>query len=89
MSGCSGSRFAQTIVPVAAGGGRAAFGKLCSACPLRARCTKAKAGRVVAVHPHELALQKARTDQKDPEWQGLYRATRPKVERKISHLTRK
>ena len=77
------------IVPVAAGGGRAAFGKLCSACPLRARCTKAKAGRVVAVHPHELALQRARADQKDPEWQGLYRATRPKVERKISHLTRK
>lgn len=77
------------IVPVAAGGGRAAFGKQCSACPLRAQCTKAKAGRVVAVHPHEDALQKARAAQKDPHWQALYRANRPKVERKISHLTRK
>jgi len=77
------------IVPVAAGGGRATFGKLCSACPLRAQCTKAKAGRVVAVHPHELALQKARVAQKDPAWQEVYRATRPKVERKISHLTRR
>jgi hypothetical protein len=77
------------IVPVAAGGGRAAFGKHCATCPLRAQCTKAKAGRVVAVHPHEHALQKARAAQKDPAWQALYRANRPKVERKISHLTRK
>ena len=49
----------------------------------------AKAGRVVEVHTHELVLQKARTAQKDPAWQAVYRATRPKVERKISHLTRK
>ena len=77
------------IVPVAAGGGRAAFGKLCATCPLRAQCTKAKAGRVVGVHPQELALQKARAAQKDPAWQAVYRATRPKVERKISHLTRR
>jgi hypothetical protein len=77
------------IVPVAAGGGRAAFGKLCATCPLRAQCTKAKAGRVVGVHPHELALQKARAAQKDPAWLEVYRATRPKVERKISHLTRR
>jgi len=77
------------IVPVAAGGGRAAFGSVCVHCPLRAQCTKAKAGRVVAVHPHELALQSARAAQQDPAWQAVYRATRPKVERKISHLTRK
>src|ERR1035438_684994 len=63
------------IVPVAAGGGRAAFGKLCATCPLRARCTKAKAGRVVGVHPQELALQNARTAQQDPAWQTVYRAT--------------
>lgn len=77
------------ITAVAAGGGRAAFGQACATCPLRAQCTKAKAGRVVAVHPHEHALQNARAAQADPAWQGFYRATRPKVERKISHLTRK
>ena len=43
----------------------------------------------MAVHRHELALQKARVAQQDPAWQGLYRATRPKVEPKISHLTRR
>lgn len=82
---------AQTvpITPVAAGGGRAAFGQLCADCPLRAQCTKAKAGRVVMVHPHELALQTARAAQQTPEWRQAYRQLRPIVERKISHLTRR
>lgn len=77
------------IVPVKAGGGRAAFGKLCASCPLQVQCTKARAGRVVMVHPQEQALQTARTAQQTPQWQAAYRATRPGVERKISHFVRR
>jgi hypothetical protein len=77
------------ITPVAAGGGRAAFGAACADCPLRAQCTKAKTGRVVNVHPQEQALQNARAAQQHPDWKDAYRLTRPIVERKISHLTRR
>lgn len=77
------------ITAVTGGGGRAAFGLACADCPLRAQCTKAKAGRVVMVHPQELALQTARTAQQHPAWQAAYRSTRPTGERKISHLTRR
>ena len=34
-------------------------------------------------------MQQAKADQRAPEWQAAYRATRPKVERKIGHLTRR
>jgi hypothetical protein len=78
-----------SIVPVKAGGGRAAFGKLCVSCPLQVQCTKARAGRVVMVHPQEQALQTARAAQQTPQWQAAYRATRPGVERKISHFVRR
>jgi IS5 family transposase len=45
--------------------------------------------RVVAVHPHEAALAAARARQRDPAWLADYRATRPKVERKLAHLLRR
>jgi hypothetical protein len=77
------------IVAVKTGGGRAGFGKLCAGCPLRAQCTKARAGRVVMVHPQEQALQAARAAQRTPQWQADYRANRPSVERKISHFVRR
>jgi Transposase DDE domain len=64
-------------------------GKLCSSCPLRELCTKAAAGREVTVHPREATLKEHRTRQKDPAWKQRYRATRPKVERKIGHFVRR
>ena len=67
----------------------ARFGALCQSCPLRAECTKAVRGRVISIHPHEAALQHAKTRQRDPVWQQDYRAHRPVVERKISHFTRR
>ena len=67
----------------------ARFGGLCAACPLRADCTKARRGRVISIHPHEAALQRAKARQKDPAWQQDYRQHRPVVERKISHFTRR
>jgi len=70
-------------------GGQARFGELCRRCPLRVACTKARAGRVISIHPHEATLQHAKNRQRDPAWQQAYRTHRPVVERKISHFTRR
>jgi len=69
------------------GGGMAKFADACTSCALRAQCTKAKEGRSIAVGPNEAVLARAR--QKHPEWLADYRATRPKVKRKIAHLMRR
>jgi IS5 family transposase len=71
------------------GNGTAHFGDACANCPLRDQCTKAAAGRSITVGSREDVLARARTRQRDPQWRGDYRATRPKVERKLSHLTRR
>jgi hypothetical protein len=71
------------------GSGVASFGRVCQGCPLRARCTTSKEGRSVAVHPKYETLHRSRERQRDPEWKAHYRATRPKVERKIAHLMRR
>jgi len=70
-------------------GGIARFGELCATCPLRDRCTGAAGGRTIRVGPYEDALARARQRQADPRWQADYRATRPKVERKLGHLMRR
>jgi hypothetical protein len=62
------------------------FGVRCSSCELRSQCTDGKDGRTIRVHAQEATLQRARTRQRDPAWKARYRATRPKVERKIAHL---
>jgi hypothetical protein len=69
-----------------AGGGRAKFEKACGTCPLRSLCTDSKAGRTVEIHPDEQILSQERERQTDLRWLDEYRATRPKVERKIGHL---
>jgi hypothetical protein len=69
--------------------GIAEFGTACAGCPLAARCTTAKAGRTITVGRHEAHLVAARARQTDPVWKADYRATRPKVERKIGHLMRR
>jgi hypothetical protein len=71
------------------GAGTAYFGRACAECPLRAQCTSARDGRQVNVGLHEQRLSDARAAQQDPGWQADYRATRPKVERKIGHLMRR
>jgi len=71
------------------GTGTASFGAACTGCPLRGQCTKAAAGRSIGVGTHERQLAAARARQRDPEWVADYRATRPKVERKIGHLMRR
>jgi hypothetical protein len=69
--------------------GTARFGAACRTCPLAARCTTAAGGRTITIGPHEAQLAAARTRQQDPAWKADYRATRPKVERKIAHLMRR
>ena len=77
------------IRPAAAGGGTAVFGAACASCPLASQCTSSRDGRTITIGPHEAQLTRARGRQKDPAWQAEYRATRPKVERKIGHLMRR
>jgi hypothetical protein len=62
------------------------FGVRCNRCELRSQCTDGKEGRTIRVHPQEATLQRSRTRQRAPSWKARYRATRPKVERKIAHL---
>ena len=71
------------------GAGTASFWPYCTHCPLRAQCTTAPDGRTVSVGIHERNLAAARARQRDPDWVSDYRATRPKVERKIGHLMRR
>ena len=71
------------------GAGTASFGEACTGCPLREQCTKAAGGRSISIGPHEKQLAAARHRQRDPDWVADYRATRPKVERKIGHLMRR
>ncbi len=71
------------------GAGTALFGPACTGCPLREQCTKATAGRSIRVGVYEQQLTEARARQRDPDWVADYRATRPKVERKIGHLMRR
>jgi len=74
---------------VNAGGQIAAFGVACAGCPLATACTNAKDGRRIRIGIYEPELVRARTAQADPAWRADYRATRPKVERKIGHLMRR
>ena len=67
----------------------AQFGQQCEGCPMRPQCTTSKEGRSVRLHPKHAVLDRARKRQHDPGWIARYRATRPKVERKIAHLMRR
>lgn len=67
----------------------AKFGAACTGCPLAAGCTSSPTGRTITISPHEAELTRARAAQADPHWKADYKATRPKVERKIGHLMRR
>lgn len=71
------------------GEGKASFKGHCRHCPLKAQCTPSRRGRTISVHPQEALLRRARAEQKSPEWQARYRSTRPIVERKVAHFTRR
>jgi hypothetical protein len=79
---------AVTLTAVA-DGQIARFATACRACPLRAQCTTSAKGRAVRLGAHEAQLTRARARQQDPDWKTDYKATRPKIERKIAHLMRR
>ena len=65
----------------------ARFGAACRSCPLRARCTTSKAGRLVNVHPRDQLLRAARRDRaEDSALRKDYRTTRPHVERTVAQV---
>jgi hypothetical protein len=66
--------------------GQASFARWCQRCPLRGRCTTAKAGRTIQVHPHEDELRAARRRAMTRSFQDSYRRWRPMVERSIAWL---
>lgn len=59
------------------------FGKICADCPLRERCTTAKDGRSLTLHPHEGLLRAARAQARTPQFKQAY-PTRSNVERIIA-----
>jgi hypothetical protein len=81
---------ALVVLRTSSDGSRVAnFGEHCDGCPMRAQCTRSKKGRGVWLHPKHELLDRTRKRQRDPGWRARYRATRPKVERKIAHLMRR
>jgi hypothetical protein len=71
------------------GSGVASFGVGCKTCPKAASCTDSKEGRNIHINKDEAVLQRGRERQKSAEWRRNYKATRPKVERKLAHLMRR
>ena len=59
------------------------FGALCGGCPLRLRCTTAKDGRSMTIHPQEGLLRAARAQARTPESRQAYPA-RSMIERVIA-----
>jgi hypothetical protein len=63
------------------------FGAACRGCPLRARCTASKKGRVLILHEHDALLRAARRDwAAQPRLREDYQKYRPNVERVISQV---
>lgn len=69
--------------------GVAKFKQHCTGCPLRSRCTTARAGKTFTVgdHDHLLAANRHRW-RTDAELVARYRQHRPLIERSIAWLTR-
>ncbi|MGY2746848.1 IS1182 family transposase [Arthrobacter sp. UYCu723] len=68
--------------------GRASFGSACGGCPLMSRCTTARNGRKMLIHPHDRLRREHRAKATDPGFQADYRRHRPMVERSIAWMTR-
>lgn len=74
----------QTVAIAPKGG--ANFGMRCRGCPLRHRCTRNAAGRVLQLSPHDDELVYARRAWADPIVAAHYRRHRPMVERTLAWL---
>jgi len=59
------------------------FGAACAGCPLRERCTTARDGRSMTIHPHEGLLRAARAQARTGDFKKAY-PTRSAIERIIA-----
>jgi IS5 family transposase len=76
---------AGQLVPITKRGS-ATFGQRCNGCPLRSRCTTAKKGLHLTIHPHDRELAEARRAWRQGEFAADYRHWRPMVERSLAWL---
>jgi IS5 family transposase len=76
---------AGQVAPITSSG-RVSFAGSCQGCPLRRRCTTAKQGRTIRLHPHEDELRAARRRAVTRSFQQSYRRWRPMVERSLAWL---
>jgi hypothetical protein len=76
---------AGQLAPITSSG-QVSFARWCQHCPLRRRCTTAKRGRTIRLHPHEDELRAARRRATTRSFQHSYRRWRPMVERSIAWL---
>jgi hypothetical protein len=76
---------AGQVAPITSSG-QASFARWCQRCPLRRRCTTAKQGRTIRLHPHEDELRAARRRAVTQTFQESYRRWRPMVERSLAWL---
>jgi len=65
---------------------QASFARWCQRCPLRGRCTTARPGRIIHIHPHEEELRAARRHAMTRSFADSYQRWRPMVERSIAWL---
>jgi Transposase DDE domain len=79
--GCPAGR----VAPITASG-QASFARWCQRCPLRGRCTTARRGRTIRIHPNEEELRAARRRATTRGFQHSYRRWRPMVERSLAWL---
>lgn len=68
--------------------GTARFGTHCQTCPVRSKCTTAKNGRVIKLHPHHALLAAARVLARTDTFDDTYRRHRPMIERTIAWLVK-
>lgn len=68
---------------------QARFCRRCDGCPLRARCTRSRHGRILQIHQHHRLLAAARAHALTPTFTEPYRRHRPMVERSIAWLIRR
>ena len=67
----------------------ARFARNCRSCPVRARCTTAKAGRSIKIHPRHELLNPAREQARTDLFSSRYNRWRPMAERSIAWIVRK
>ena len=64
--------------------GNVTFGAVCSGCPLREHCTKAKDGRKMIIGVHDPIKREHRVKATEPDSQAVYRQHRAMVERSVA-----